>query len=75
MIQINWGEFKEYKKYSHEKDNFLVLLNFLKSYYNMFSTLDIYDVLVNDDTALLMLEKRKITSPELLEDYIFGRKS
>ncbi|MCW8837731.1 MAG: hypothetical protein OQK11_03420 [Thiovulaceae bacterium] len=73
MVQnIDWEEFKAYRASSTiEQDNFMMLLDFLKSYYNMFSIYDIYDTLASDETAKMMLEKRNITASEGLESYLF----
>jgi len=69
---IDWKEFKEFRATStKEQDNFNTLIDFLKSYYNMFSALDIYETLKNDDTAQMMLDKRDITDAEGIEDYLF----
>ena len=72
MVTINWKEFKEFKKHRHgNEDNFIVLLEFLKSYYNMFSALDIYNTLNNDELSIMMLNKRSIVDAEGLESYLF----
>jgi len=71
MIQINWNEFKDFKKHSHREDNFSILLDFIKSYYNMINPVDVYETLVFDETAKMMLEKRDISDPEGLEKYLF----
>ncbi len=72
MVNIDWKEFKEYRTHSQKKDdNFVLLLNFLKSYYNMFSVTEIYETLKNDDTAKMMLDKRDIIDAEGLERYLF----
>ncbi|WP_241856092.1 hypothetical protein [Sulfurimonas lithotrophica] len=69
---IDWGEFKSYRASStKEQDNFLMMLDFLKSYYNLYSVFDIYDTLAGDETTKMMLDKRDITSPEGLESYLF----
>jgi len=74
LLKINWDEFKEYKQTRHKKaDNFLTLLDFIKSYYHMKSPMDIYDILRYDELAVLMLEKREIKDAEGLEKYLFGR--
>ncbi len=71
MININWDEFKEYKKeVEHSDDNFDTLLTFLKSYYNMTHPVDIFDTLHNDDIAVLMLEKRDLRDAEEVENYM-----
>ncbi|MBU1657966.1 hypothetical protein KKG72_02810 [bacterium] len=72
MLSINWNEFKEYKEHRHNKDdNFIILLDFMKSYYNMYSPADIYEIFREDELALMMLEKREITDAVGLESYLF----
>ena len=71
MLIINWDEFKEYKKHSHRKDNFMNLLAFIKSYYNTTNAVDIFKSLKNDPIGEMMLDKRSIDTPEDLENYIF----
>ncbi|MBL0708932.1 MAG: hypothetical protein JJW00_07795 [Sulfurimonas sp.] len=71
MTDINWLEFKEYKKHSVKDDNFEVLLDFLKSYYNMLNPRDVYEMLKDDETGILMLKKRDISDVEGLESYLF----
>lgn len=72
MIKINWDEFKFFKQYSDKKDdNFEVLLDFLKSHYKMTSPKEMYETMANDDTALLMLNKREINSLEDLEKRLY----
>ncbi len=70
-MEINWTEFKDFKQYSVRNDNFETLLDFMKSYYNMMSPMDIYDVLSEDVTAQMMLKKRNITDAEGIENYLF----
>jgi hypothetical protein len=72
LIDINWDEFKFFKQYSNKKDdNFEVLLDFLKSYYNMTNIKEMYETMANDDIAQLMLNKRELSSVEALEKYLF----
>ncbi len=71
MVRINWDEFKEYKKSSHREDNFEILLDFMKSYYNVVSPNEIYRSLKADDLAKMMLKKRNIRDAEGLENYLF----
>jgi len=69
---IDWGEFKAFRATStKEQDNFMTLIDFLKSYYNMFSIEDIYETLKNDETSNMMLEKRNITDAEGIENILF----
>lgn len=73
MVSINWKEFKEYKQHAMKDNNFEILLDFMKSYYNIISPLDMYDVLKADDTAKMMLAKRNIKCAEDLETFLFQR--
>jgi len=70
-MEINWTEFKEFKKYTVRNDNFETLLDFMKSYYNMMSPTDLYDIFKEDVTAKMMLDKRNITDAEGLENFLF----
>lgn len=74
MIKINWDEYKEYKHHSHKEENFEILLDFIKSYYNMTNPADIFESLMNDPLAQMMLEKHDINDDEALENYLFRRK-
>ncbi len=71
LADINWAEYKEYKKYTTKKDNFEILLDFIKSYYNMTSPFEMFEMLENDETAKMMLDKRDITDAEKLESFLF----
>ena len=71
LAKINWDEYKEYKKYSSKNDNFMVLLDFIKSYYRITNTFDIYDILAEDEIAKMMLDKRDIHDAEALENFIY----
>jgi len=71
VVRIDWDEFKEYKKLSVRNDNFEILLEFVKSYYNIVLPQDIYDMLRADDTAQLMLDKRTINDAVALESYLY----
>jgi hypothetical protein len=69
---IDWAEFKAFRATNlKEQDNFMTLIDFLKSYYNLFSVEDIYATLVNDETSKMMLEKREIGAAHDLEPYLF----
>ena len=78
MAQINWEEYKLYKQMRedpHQLDNFQVLLEFIKSYYNKNSAFEIFKLLKEDELAAMMLEKRHIQEPEHLEDYLYKKLS
>ena len=74
-MKIDWEEFKLYKKeMPHLKgDNFDKLLYFVRSFYNIKSTTLMYELLLDDETSSLMLEKRGINSAHKLDEYIRKR--
>ena len=72
MVKINWEDYKDFKTndYTKNGDNFDILLEYLRSYYNLKNPVEIYDVLSEDDLARQMLEKRSIADAYALSDYI-----
>lgn len=70
MVNIDWDEYKEFKLYSVRDDNFEILLDFLKSYYNLTNPYDIFEALEADDIAQMMLQKRDILDAEDLEHFL-----
>ena len=73
MGLINWDEFKEYKQVREnpeELDNFQLLLEFIRSFYNKNNAYEIYEMLRGDELSAMMLAKREITEPEQLERYL-----
>jgi len=76
VFKVNWDEFKEFKQNNQKiDDNFIVLLNFIKSYYRILNLADIFDMLKEDEVAVMMLEKRNITDAEDLENYLYKLKN
>ena len=71
LIKLNWEEYKEFRKYSNKEDKLQLAIDFMKSYYNMNSPSDMYEILVNDDIGKMLLDKRDITDAESLETFIF----
>ena len=71
MVKINWDEFKEYKVHNPNRENFDLVISFMRSYYNMTSPMDMYDSLAVDGLGQMLLEKKDIRSVEDLEDYIY----
>jgi len=71
VARIDWQEYKEFKKYSVKEDKLLILIDFMKSYYNMTNPSDIYENFKDDEIASMLLEKRGIKDAEDLENYIF----
>ena len=72
MIKIDWDEYKEHKRYSMRKDNFAMLIEFVKNFYNINNPSEIYALLVEDEVASMMLKKRGIRDATELEEYLFG---
>jgi 5'-deoxynucleotidase YfbR-like HD superfamily hydrolase len=70
LAKINWDEYKEYKQYNSKENNFEILIDFIKSYYNMTNAYDIFAILNEDDTAKMMLDKREIKDAEGLENFM-----
>ncbi len=78
MSKINWDEYKKYKKEManrEESDNFKLLLEFLRSFYNKNSPFEVFDILDEDEIGKMMLQKRDILRPEDLEDYLYKKLS
>ena len=72
MANIDWAEFKNYKKHStREINNFEMLLEFLRSYYNVTNPSEMYEMMKYDGTAQMMLEKRDIKSDTDLEKHLY----
>ena len=71
MSGFDWDEFKEYKKYNRKNDKLELAIDFIKSYYNIQSASSIFEILVNDEIGKMMLEKREISTPEGLENFMF----
>lgn len=71
MATFDWDEYKEFKQFSGKEDKLQVAIDFMKSYYNMNSPRDLYEMLREDDIGRMMLDKREITDAEDLENFIF----
>lgn len=78
MAKIDWDEYKTYKYERDDKetlDNFEILLEFLRSFYNKTSSFEVFDMLENDPLGKMMLDKREISRPDHLEDYLYRKLS
>ena len=71
MVRIDWEQFKEYKQHTNKEDNFEILLDFFKSFYNLSEPYSIYESLEADELGVMMLEKRNISSAEDMENYLY----
>ena len=75
MARIDWDEFREYRKYSIKEDKLEILVDFMKSFYNITSLFDMYDhYFKDDDIVSLMLKKRDLNSAEDLENFVYKRR-
>ena len=75
LVEINWKDYKEYKKsQSGAGDNFTILINFLQNYYSMVSVKELYETLSYDELANMMLEKKNISDVIALETYLFNKR-
>jgi len=75
-MKINWDEFKAFKKdYGNPllRDNFGLLIEFLRSFYNVTDIYELYDSLEADELSKMMMQKRQITSVTILEKYILKK--
>jgi len=73
MMKINWDEFKAFKKdYGNprQRDNFTLLIEFLRSFYNVTDIYELYNSLEEDELSQMMMQKRQITSVTILEKYL-----
>ncbi len=71
MIQFDWNEYKEFRNMSHKDDKLAIAIDFMKSYYNMSTPREVYNMLHTDDIGQMMLEKRGIDNMEKLEDFMY----
>lgn len=67
---IDWEEYKEFRRLSLRDDKFVILLDFLKSYYNITNPYDVFDSLQADELGLLMMQKREIEDAQDLERFM-----
>jgi len=71
LISIDWDEYREHRKTSVRENKLEIVLEFLKSYYNMMNPSDMYETLKADDIGQMMLEKHNISSDIDLENILF----
>jgi hypothetical protein len=78
VAKINWDEYKKYKRQRENVDgldNFEIMLEFLRSFYNKTTSFEVFDILDADSLGKMMLEKRDISKPEHLDEYLYRRLS
>ncbi len=72
-MKINWQEYKIFKhEYDnpHNRDNFALLIEFLRSFYNVKDITKLYETLKSDELSRMMMKKRHISSITILEKYM-----
>lgn len=76
MITIDWKEFKLYKKESTAEglDNLEYLIRFVRSFYNLRNSGDMYDTFCLDTLATQLMQKHEIDSSAKLELYLINKK-
>ena len=74
-MEINWNEFKIFKKgRPKNEENFSILIAFLQSYYKIVSVREIYEALREDELAKMMLDKKEIRDLLDMEEFLFNMK-
>ena len=71
VVEFSWEEYKEYKQTSSQTDKLKIAIDFMRSYYYITNTTEMFDMLHADDIGEMMLNKRKITSAEELENFMY----
>ena len=75
MIEIDWKEYKFYKTtgsvQTELKDNFDILLEFLKKHYKITAAQELFDTMKADEIGMMMLCKRELDKIELFEKYLY----
>ena len=71
MASIDWNEYKEFKTHTNKEDRLEILVDFMRSYYNMNNPRDMYSMMKEDDIGQMLLERKDITDAEGLESFIY----
>ena len=72
MASIDWTEYKEFKTHTTKEDRLEILVDFIKSYYNVNNARDMFSMIHNDDIGQMLLERKDITDAEGLENFMFS---
>lgn len=71
MASIDWTEYKEFKTHTTKEDRLEILVDFIKSYYNMNSPRDMFSMIQDDDIGQMLLERKDIIDAEGLESFMY----
>lgn len=72
MASIDWTEYKEFKTHTTKEDRLEILVDFIKSYYNMNSPRDMFSMIQDDDIGQMLLERKNISDAEGLENFMYS---
>ena len=71
MITFNWDAYKEFKQDTNQEDRLRIAIDFMKSYYNITSPDEIFNILQEDELGKMMLTKRDISDAHGLENFMY----
>jgi len=71
VASIDWKEYKEFKTHTTKEDRLEILVDFIKSYYNMSSPRDMFSMIQDDDIGQMLLERKDISDAEGLESFMY----
>ena len=71
MLTFNWEEYKKFREFTSQTDKLKIAIDFMRSYYNVNSPQEMYDMLVRDDVGEMMLNKRDISDGHDLENFMY----
>ncbi|MBC8237547.1 MAG: hypothetical protein H8E76_04870 [Helicobacteraceae bacterium] len=71
MITFNWDEYKEFKQHTSQEDKLKIAIDFMRSYYNISSPDEMYNMLKADELGEMMLAKRDINDAHGLENFMY----
>jgi len=71
VASIDWKEYKEFKTHTTKEDRLEILVDFIKSYYNMNSPSDMFSMIQDDDIGQMLLERKDIIDAEGLESFMY----
>ena len=71
MITFNWDEYKEFRQHTSQEDKLKIAIDFMRSYYNIVSPDDMFNMLKADEVGEMMLNKREIYDSRDLENFMY----
>ncbi len=71
MITFNWDAYKEFKQHTNEEDRLKIAIDFMRSYYNITSPDEMFNMISTDELGEMMLAKRDINDAHGLENFMY----